>query len=284
MEQYKSILMTGLEENAAGLFNRIPFKIAVSGAIAPTNGFPIYGKYSVAPAGVADGQSVMIRTDDIGNLMVSLTSGATPFVFAVDDDPFPAMGMGNMVEYQAVPDSVDDGDAVPMQADAYGHQENAAYNRSLGSEQVVEQAPVAYDILRGIARADAVLPGAGAFDAAPTEISTGGRQFVELWYAYTRGAAGGSFRDRVEKAVREGGVDMWGQDAVISTAVFAAGADSNSRFQREDFSYQATGAAEEIVIMQFDLGRADKFRVPARELGIVGTPGDLEIKYILYNE
>ena len=41
-------------------------------------------------------------------------------------------------------------------------------------------------------RASALLPAAGAYDAAPTTITLGAATLAELRWTYTRGAAGGS--------------------------------------------------------------------------------------------
>ena len=44
------------------------------------------------------------------------------------------------------------------------------------------------------ARVSAILPAAGAFDAAPLELACPGFDFVTLFITYTRGGAGGSVR------------------------------------------------------------------------------------------
>jgi len=258
--------------------------VATDDQVAPQQGIMAMGQYQDPQVQVDTGDAVPVQTDDRGNLFSRPYDGIIELAFANVDGPVAANGIHALWGYQAVKDANDDGDATIPQTDAYGNPEPAFHNRSTGSAQTQEQSPVKYDVLRGLARADAALPGAGAFDATPIEISTGNRQYIHLWFEYTRGAAGGSFRFRPEGALRDGGTDYWGQATITNTGAFAAGADTNSQFQREDFEYTSTGAAAEVAEFILDLGRADKVRFPAREVGATGTPGDLWGRFKLYNE
>jgi hypothetical protein len=162
---------------------------------------------------------------------------------------------------------------------------NAAHSLALGSDQVVEQSPPEYDTLQGTARLDAALPAAGAFDAAPIEIPTGGRKFLELYCFYDENGGGvlGSVTLRLEKCITIGGVDQWARDALIDPQAVVPGADSVTPTQRDSWDYEPTGIAEESYIYTFDIARCDKFRVPCAESGQVGSPGDMIVYYKLSN-
>ncbi len=138
-----------------------------------------------------------------------------------------------------------------------------------------------------VARADAALPGAGAWDAAPVEISVAGFRKVSLFLAYTRGAAGGAFDFRLElapRAVDVALVEDWFTQAAYMAGALAAGADTQSRIQREYITYASQGAAVETFIYgPLELGGAiERVRIPARESGVVGTPGNLAVYAVLY--
>jgi len=100
---------------------------------------------------------------------------------------------------------------------------------------------------------------------------------------YTRGGAAGSFRWRPVDAIRDVGTDYWGQNIIVNSGAFAAGSDVNSQDQAEDFEYTATGATEETTTFLLDLGKADKVRIPCREVGNVAAPGDLWIRGLLFD-
>jgi hypothetical protein len=182
---------------------------------------------------------------------------------ATHDAAHSADGPQTMLDYNAVPGAVDDGDAVRKQADAYGHPEGAAYNRSLGAEQVVHVAPVEYDGPPGTARASAVL--AAAYDAAPTEVPTGRAAWVLYTVAYTRGAAGGSVSMKLERCTTVGGVDYWPQTSLISSGAVVPGADTTSTVQEEEFDFQSSGAAIDYFCVAFRTYRCHKIRLALRE-------------------
>ena len=134
-------------------------------------------------------------------------------------------------------------------------------------------------------RATAALAAAGAWDATPTEFFVSGAQNLTLGLTYTRGAAGGAFDFQIEVSLyavvgnAPTGAAEWITESLYSASAVAAGADTQSRVQREYQTYQATGAgAEDIVYGPIALnGTIERVRVRARESGVVGTPGTLQI-------
>lgn len=132
------------------------------------------------------------------------------------------------------------------------------------------------------ARAVAALPGAGAFDANPTELACIDFDFATLFFEYTRGAAGGAFDVRIEyspysQAPASG--EEWFDASALAVGTVTPGADTTSTFQRERLSYGSQGAAAEtVVIGPLEFGRTiERMRISAAESGVVGTPGDLGI-------
>ena len=209
MEQYKSVMITGLQEDSPPLYNRVPFKVAVQAAIAPTTGFPIYGKYSVSPAPVADGQAVMIRTDEFGNIIA-----------------------------------------------------------------ITDQIPTT----SGVLRASGILPAAGAWDAAPTEINTASYKFLEVWINYLEGAATGKVSVMLEKQLPSG---TWGRPVRIQPGRFIQGTDFMSKMQAEEWELDPIVVGSQIVTMTFEINHPAQIRMAARESGVIGTPGTCEIEYNL---
>ena len=131
-------------------------------------------------------------------------------------------------------------------------------------------------------RAAAALPAAGAWDAAPTELACAGWGWVTFYFSYTRGAAGGDMRFRVELSPYSAdiaGVEDWFQATVFSAGAVASGADTVSNIQRNDTEYGSTAAAiENFVYGPLDLkGTVERIRVACAESGVVGTPGAAHI-------
>ena len=132
------------------------------------------------------------------------------------------------------------------------------------------------------ARAAAALAGAGAWDATPTEFLCSGMDHIRIVCTYTRGAAGGAFEFRIETSGESDGTG-WEQSTIYSGAAVVINADSTSSVQREGVEYGATAAAAEA----FNYGSlalngtVERMRISARETGVVGTPGTLEIKAFL---
>jgi len=264
--------------DAGGLLER--GGVALNGQAYPGSGMPVFMN---DPAGNA----LALPGDAGANydyLMARLVDGTNRLDLAVEDAAAPTTGIMASQIYRAVKQALEDGDAGMLQCDAYGNLEIAGYSRPLGALQMVDIAPIAYDLLTVQMRASAALPAAGAYDAAPVEVPTGGRRYLANFYTYTRGAVGGSTRTRVRVAATYAAVDRWVQPTMIRSGAFAPGATTNSDWQREDHLYQeeGTGAAEGFFTI-WDLGRAHKVLTAGQEVGVVGTPGTLEVIGILFN-
>ena len=140
-----------------------------------------------------------------------------------------------------------------------------------------------------ILRASAALGAAGAWDAAPVESFSTTAENLTLALTYLRGAAGGAFDIQLQVSIYSvvgdvpTGAQEWQTESVYAGGLLAAGADTQSRLQREFETYQATGAAVEA----FEYGpialsnTIARIRVTARESGVVGTPGTLQITGVL---
>jgi len=138
-------------------------------------------------------------------------------------------------------------------------------------------------------RASAALPGAGAWDATPVEQSIFGAQGMTLSFTYTRGAAGGAFDYQIElspysvPALVPAGASEWITSAAYSVGVVAGGADTQSREQREYKTYGSQGAAAEDHQIDISLQAPyERIRITARESGVVGTPGTLQITMVVW--
>ncbi|MFA5322346.1 MAG: hypothetical protein WC373_06690 [Smithella sp.] len=132
---------------------------------------------------------------------------------------------------------------------------------------------------RRIARVEAALPAAGAWDTAPIELPCPVFKDATLYFKYTRGGAGGSFDFMVE--VSPDGANFY-QTSIYSPGAVVPGADTGSDIQREFINYQAIGAnAEYFTYGPLELkSTAEVIRINAREVGAVGTPGDLGIQVV----
>ncbi len=139
------------------------------------------------------------------------------------------------------------------------------------------------------ARASAALAAAGAWDT-PTEFFVSGAQNLTFAFTYTRGAAGGAFDYQIEislyavTANAPTGAAEWITEALYASGGVVAGADTQSRIQREFETYASQGAAAEdfaygpIAL----LGTVERVRIRARESGVAGTPGILQISGELF--
>lgn len=141
-----------------------------------------------------------------------------------------------------------------------------------------------------IARVSAALPGAGAWDAAPLELVCAQARNANLHLTYTRGAAGGAFDFQVQyspysiAALVPAGGQEWLTMSLYGTALLVGGQDNQSLIQREYITYEATaaGGAEAFHYGPIDLAeRVERIRIRARESGVVGTPGTLQIEITL---
>lgn len=225
---------------------------------------PIVGQAGVAGgAGATDAttQRVVLATDDL----VVLATGANNGV-----SPGRSMLQGN--QYNAVPPVGADGDMMPNQGNAYGHQEDAAFNRALGSEQITDISPVLLSRQPLTIRASAALAALGAYDT-PIEIPTAGMGYLAIPCVYTRGLVGGGVRVRIEFADTVSGTDYWGRLPIVNAGVFASGTDAYDGIQRREFDYYATAVTAETFRIIVPLAGADKIRISCREIGVIGTPG-----------
>ena len=130
------------------------------------------------------------------------------------------------------------------------------------------------------ARAYAILPAAGAWDATPTEMACPGFDHVLLYVSYIEGAVvGGAVDIRIDVSPDSLGT-VWHQGTAYSVGAVVAGADTVSNFQREEISYDPTGVAREYFVFGPVAlnGTVERLRVVAQESGQVGTPGRCEIE------
>ena len=135
-----------------------------------------------------------------------------------------------------------------------------------------------------VLRASTALPVVGAWDAAPTESSCASARTVLLSFSYTRGAAGGAFDFQLQTSIYgvignvPTGAQEWQTESLYASGAVAAGVDSQSRVQREYQTYASQGAAAEVFSFgPIDIDGAERIRVTARESGVVGNPGTLQI-------
>ena len=132
-----------------------------------------------------------------------------------------------------------------------------------------------------IARVSAALAGAGAWDAAPVEFFVSGADSLAVQLTYTQGAAGGACDIQLQLSpysvaalVPAGGAE-WIDQTLYATGVVVGGAETQSLMQAEYVTFDPVGAAAEGVTfapVALD-GLFERCRVPARESGVVGTPG-----------
>ena len=140
-----------------------------------------------------------------------------------------------------------------------------------------------------VARVSAALPAAGAWDAAPVEQNIFGAQGLTLSFTYTRGAAGGAFDWQIEVSIYAvaanvpAGAAEWVTESIYAAGAVAAGVDTQSRMQREFQTYASQGAAAEDFVDTLELPYpVERLRIRARESGVVGTPGTLQISFEIW--
>lgn len=221
------------------------------------------------------------------------SDAATPRVIIANDNPTyeeegeasPAYTEQVGGKYEAVPTAVDDGDLGPFLIDAYKKPVNPSYNSSVGADQTLEQAPVEYDGSGAEIRAPAVLPAAGAYDAAPTELPLGGMEKVHIQFFYDEdaGAANGAGKYMVEICETISGTDDWSTLAGTELQAVILGADVAVNVQGAEFTFDPTGAAEEGVSVILSVGRASKIRIPCAECGDVANPGQASVNIRPHN-
>lgn len=138
------------------------------------------------------------------------------------------------------------------------------------------------------ARASAALGAAGAWDATPTAMPCPYFSDVTFNFTYTRGAIGGAFDFQIETSAYSvaanvpAGASEWVTESIYASGAVAAGGDTTSLVQRELQSYTSQGAAaEDFVYGPISLsGTIERVRVIARESGVVGTPGTLQVEAV----
>jgi len=233
---------------------------------------PIVGQDGVAAAGGASGattQRVIVATD---NPTYEASATAAPI-----------RGEQIGLQYQAVPIAGIDGNLMYAQGNAYGRLEGAEFNRALGAAQVVEQAPVEYDVQANIVRVSVALLAAGAWDV-PIEIPTGRRRYLRLGFDYTRGALNGAVQMLIQSCETVGGVNRWADALMIAPGPLVAGVDTAVQMQRSrPWRYDSTAAALESGFAIFDLGRGTFFRIYCAEIGVILTPGIMAVYYTVFN-
>lgn len=136
-----------------------------------------------------------------------------------------------------------------------------------------------------VARVSAALPAAGAWDATPVENVSAYAHRALVLVTYTRGAVGGAVDIALQvspysvAALVPAGAQEWIEASVLSVGGVVAGADTRSREQMEYITFQPVGAAAETIQLgPIELGgTVERIRIPARESGVVGTPGTCQI-------
>lgn len=135
-------------------------------------------------------------------------------------------------------------------------------------------------------RASAILPPAGAYDAAPTEFATASIQTITLYCSYIRANAGGAVGLHIEYAPRSAdaaGVEDWFRTTCDKCGDGQGGADTTETVQRATVVYGSTGAgAENFVIGPLALyGNVERMRVACAETGQVANPGNMHIVAVM---
>ena len=137
-------------------------------------------------------------------------------------------------------------------------------------------------------RAAAALPALGAWDATPIEVACAGFDWVMLYFTYTRDAVGGAmdFQAHISPYAADlAGVEDWFYQSIYAGGAVAAGGDTISNVQRELVTYGSTAAGAETFAygpLRLD-GTIERIRIPCRESGVTGSPGDCHIVGVFYN-
>lgn len=132
-------------------------------------------------------------------------------------------------------------------------------------------------------RASAALPAQGAWDT-PLELISAYAMHLHLNFTYTRAAEGGAFDWQLEtspysvQALVPTGASEWVTEAIFSAGAVIAGADTTNLVQRDLQTFTSQGAAAEDFAYDIALdGNVERYRVRARESGVTGSPGTLQI-------
>ena len=139
-------------------------------------------------------------------------------------------------------------------------------------------------------RESAALPAAGAWDATPTESFSSGAHRLTLYFTYTGGDEGSAFDWQLWVspysivALAPTAAEEWLVESIYAAGAVAAGATAASNVQTEYQTYttEVAGETEEFVYGPIEFhGTVERIRVRARESGVAGTPGTLQITGIL---
>jgi len=133
-----------------------------------------------------------------------------------------------------------------------------------------------------VMRASAVLLGAAAWDAAPTEVACGGYEWTRFYFTYTRAAADGTFDyyyDSSPYSLDQVGVQNWFHQSLYVPGTLNPCSDVPSLVQREYVRYCATSADMETFISPpiHLAGCVERLRVFCRESGAKANPGTVHI-------
>ena len=138
-------------------------------------------------------------------------------------------------------------------------------------------------------RAAAALPAAGAWDTDPlVEFITAGLEELTLFITYTEGeqAADGAVNFRIEYSpygTDVAGIEDWFAMPMYDAGALVPAADTTSQIQREDITYAAVDDTAQMWVYPVGLnGTVERVRVPCREIGVVGTPGECHIRGVLW--
>ena len=139
-------------------------------------------------------------------------------------------------------------------------------------------------------RPSAALPAAGAWDATPVESFSTGAHRLTLYFTYTGGDDGAAFDWQLWvsaysiAALAPAGAQEWVVEPIYGAGPVVAGAITQSNVQTEYQTYtiEQAGETEEFVYGPIEFhGTVERIRVRARESGVAGTPGTLQITGIL---
>jgi hypothetical protein len=125
----------------------------------------------------------------------------------------------------------------------------------------------------------AILPAAGAFDAAPLELDCPSFNFVTLYLSYESPVAAGAVTFQIEVSPDAAGA-TWYRASMYDGGALAPGVDVASNIQREAITYGGTAAALEFAVFGPLVIQAgiQRMRIACAESGDVLNPGDCEIR------
>jgi len=140
-----------------------------------------------------------------------------------------------------------------------------------------------------IARVSAALAAAGAWDATPLELYTVGAVRAMLQITYTEGAGAGAFALQLQSSIYSitanapAGAGEWADASAYAVGAVVGGADVTSLIQGNVIQFTPVGAgAETFTFGPIELdGLVQRLRIPAHEVGVVGTPGTLQLTILL---